>query len=328
MHFPLYVFAAVATLLSSLSSAQELTAIYCNASLPTGNDQPAAVYDGDDTVYIFGGHMRPEINCSNCDALKYSISQDAIQPAGEAGYLGYDGLALVNSQKEIFYLSEQNIFQYFPDTESFINRSTFPMSVFISSAIQPDLDEAWIIGGVGEDDIYSLNLTTLESKWIAKLPERIGDSGTSAIWVEEKGAAYIFNGYGADSTSPKIAKYTRSRNEFELLPSYFPVQEKYSKAVWDGRYGYIVSGFGCDDVPPSTIIQFVPETEEIRFLKVNGYPSNSTDEAFVETAAVYVEKLNRIYFFGGYLRSEMRSMHEIWYISLDPLNETSGTKSS
>jgi hypothetical protein len=66
------------------------------------------------------------------------------------------------------------------------------------------------------------------------------------------------------------------------------------------------------------IIQFDLESQGWNFFPVQGFPSNG--ERFYESAATYVEKQNRIYFFGGRIGSEYSD--GIWWIDLEPLRPT------
>ena len=135
---------------------------------------------------------------------------------------------------------------------------------------------------------------------------------TPAIWAEEKGTAYIFAG------APNLIKYVKGRNEFQTVPSNLPPVRYATQAVWNGRYGYIV-GFegGSGGLDSGIIIQFDPEDEVFYPIPLEGH-FDWTLYNWQFAAVVYVEKLNRIYMFGGY-RPDVYN-DGIYYIELDPID--------
>jgi hypothetical protein len=70
-------------------------------------------------------------------------------------------------------------------------------------------------------------------------------------------------------------------------------------------------------------LRFNPEDLSLEFLPVGGdYPGSPNGTVFDETSAVYVDKLNRIYMFGGVTRRDVSSQYKnaIWYIDLSTLS--------
>ena len=138
---------------------------------------------------------------------------------------------------------------------------------------------------------------------------------SSGFWVESQGAAYIFPSHvPAFPAYTRIVKYNWARNEMDMLETSFPFMWYGTAAVWSGRYGYVIPGLRAD-VPVGSIFQFDPETEQGQWIEVGGDPSWSPEERS-GTAAVYVQKLNRIYAFGSF-KSGGGFKSKIFYIELD-----------
>jgi hypothetical protein len=79
-------------------------------------------------------------------------------------------------------------------------------------------------------------------------------------------------------------------------------------AVSDGKNISLVAGYP-KGVPDTGLTIFDPMTSTATHREVLGLPNGN----FHSTSAVYVERLNRIYVFGGYA---YREYNDIWYISL------------
>jgi hypothetical protein len=91
--------------------------------------------------------------------------------------------------------------------------------------------------------------------------------------------------------------------------------------VYDESHAYIVNG-GWDNDLNGGFIQVDPSTANWTFIPVNNFPS--LDTSFWGTSSVYVEKLSRIYIFGGYTDDD-GYLNGIWWVDLDPLNPVTTT---
>jgi len=311
--YSLLVFSAIT------ADGQNVRAILSNAQLPTPRGGMAGVYDGEDSIYLFGGFATSSGDLA--DVLKYSIAADTIQRASYLDIATAGGGAAMDSNRNIYYFGgrrNSNIYQYFPDNQSFIRVGSFPHENEDFGLVMPSEDTALLIGGYYRPrDILSLNLTSLESEVIATIPkEQMSRYSASAVWVEEKQAVYILDG---TPTFPNVTKFNPITNNFEILTNYFPriLFNYYPKAIWQGRHGYVFGGISNDIPYHDNIIQFDPEDGNVNLIKVLGYPGTSASPLQL-TTPIYVEKLNRVYLFGGYHSGSHSS--EIWYIDLDPVS--------
>jgi len=297
---------------------EDLKVTMCQAKLPSGRSSLSGAYDGDDTIYLMGGYGNwayPR------DVLKYTISTDKIEHAGDLPVNSYAGNTIIDKDKRIFHivgdqLLNKDILQFSPANQSFVKVASLPYANEYSAVLQPDPDTVWIIGGNRQPKSFlKWNLKTFQIQKEANLSDPY--QFPSAIFVEEKGAAYIFG----DGNQP-ITKYNVSTKQFQKLPNHFPKTGAFDRAVWDGRYGYIIGGGGkrpsTDLLPGNTILRFDPNTEDVTSLNLEGSPLSAEDE-FSDMAAVYVGKLNRIYVFGGFTTAdglELVDRDWIFYIDL------------
>jgi hypothetical protein len=94
--------------------------------------------------------------------------------------------------------------------------------------------------------------------------------------------------------------------------------------------GYNMAARQSDD----NLIRFNPVTNGWTILEVDNFPFISKDNSpyTTEPTSVYVNKLNRIYYFGGIVANrtskEAEYRDDIWYIDLSPLNPTEPPRST
>jgi len=280
-------------ILGYTATAQNLTAFLSEARLPASRFHVSALYDGDDTIYLFGGYRS-----GSREVLKYSISTDSIQPAGTLPEPSYGGVSALHPNGNIFHIvgdTNTKIYQYFPTNQTFREVSSLPRVNRYMAHVKPEPDTVLLFGGyLDQQSFTQINLTSLTCESTRTgLP--VPRPYPAAIWVEDQNAAYIFpSGTGANR---KILKYRRSSNDFLQLATDFPLANAIVGAVWVGDYGFIVAKDWFSN-RNNSILKFDPETEQVSHVPIGG------DETWIENqrasiALVYVEKVNRVYIFGG-----------------------------
>jgi len=296
------------------TQGQTLTAKLCSAQLPLALTYSSPLYDGYDSIYLIGGYT----GINYTQALKYSISEDRIEEIGSLPLMDYGGGAVMDKHKNIFYIGGKNtrdIYRYNPEPRTFSKVGMLPWDNHYFATIQVDEETAFIIGGNEKKPaktILSLNLASMSSEDLGgELPQATYYS--SAIWVKEKGSAYI--------VQDGFMKYNRPTNVTVEIP--LEIETSYQgQVVWDGKFAYVIGGLHARH-DATNLVQFDLESETMRMIPVKDFPA-VRGSSFYGSAAVYVEKINRIYIFGGYTgRSDGKARSdEIWHISLNPLNTT------
>jgi hypothetical protein len=98
--------------------------------------------------------------------------------------------------------------------------------------------------------------------------------------------------------------------------------------VSDGTIAYIVGGYSetITGIPPDSLLAFNPATFEWKHENVENLIINGDDHSLSHgPSCVYIEKLNRIYMFGGLeykFGSDYYYRNEIGFIDLSPLTTT------
>ncbi len=101
-----FVFVSLLVLISiSCSQGQELTAIISNAKLPLKLLYTSSIYDGDDTIYIFGGKATTldDRYGSRSPIYTYSIATDTISRIRSMDYTRYGAAISMGSNGNIYY---------------------------------------------------------------------------------------------------------------------------------------------------------------------------------------------------------------------------------
>jgi len=300
---------------SHLTTAQELEAVLCDARLPIKLNDHTAVYDGDDSIYIFGGR---EGSTDSLGIYKYSISSDSITSAGTLPTTSNRGGGVMGSEGNIILTlggrteQHKDVYSYNTKTENFTKIST--LSEYNDGFATIKLDENTLLNFAGSSSpstIVRIDLATNQSAVIAEM--RVSAWRVSAIYIEDTGVAYVFT---SNSFNRNITKYIPSTNSAHVLQTNLVQTSRPHQAVWSGKNGYIV-GINSPDLDSGHILQFDIGSETLKTIPVRGDPIWTTRNVS-HTAAVYIPKVNSIYIFGGY-REGGGFEQSIWSISLDPI---------
>lgn len=198
-------------------------------------------------------------------------------------------------------------------------------SNYLCAAIQSYTNpvEIYVLGGISSPtNIGIFNMADHTVRNAGDLVRRyhfsgaVADGTGSAILVgNDFNDDYIGPGYPAAriNLTSKITTYGTMPLPFILgTPA----------VVWDGAYAYVIGGYRNLTAGhfPHSIIKIDPTTLAYSVLPVSNFPGNATDR-LMYISAVFVERLNRIYFFGGSASRVGlgdRDHDSIWYIELSP----------
>jgi len=167
------------------------------------------------------------------------------------------------------------------------------------------------------------------SEWVVQDALPINRRTVTAFWDEGSQSAFIFGNNGLQG--PTLAVNYDPSSELITFNPDFPRYEGNLRAAVqeDGRYAFLVGGHSFDLLSPEWILRFDPSRgthEEIRVINLLGPDGDKGGDFLQAQPLVYVEKLNRLYLFGGYVQNYGSSQNspghraEIGYINLSPLN--------
>ncbi|OXA49360.1 Leucine-zipper-like transcriptional regulator 1 [Folsomia candida] len=315
-------------LLPSRMVHSQLIATKLAAVLPTRRHATNAHYDpSSDSIYIFGG--RQYAGVTN-DILQFNITSETLTRA--KGFLPVsrcDGTTSSDSSSNIYYHGGPNsaeIFKFSTSLHTVEKVAMLPSPNSESASVQmsPLSEEVLILGGVkARDRVVRFNMDTLEVQQLAPLP--MNYSVILAV-ADGAGSAYIFgNPYteGEISGEHYVTKMNLSTLETVQVggPTFPSVRDK-GAAVWDGSDVYVVGGYGGfpSGIRSDSILKWSPARMEHSIIPVLNFPWAFDRQEFKGASAVFVERLRRIYFFGGMSQnagSGAFMMYDgIWYIQL------------
>jgi hypothetical protein len=257
------------------SDAKELEANFAGARLPTALVRGAAVYDGIDNVYIFGGYVtyfvpkitingklsiqltgflinRYAVNKSTADILRYTISLDKIQKVSSLSTGTDGGLALLSSDgMSIYYIGG-----YYSTTLvhkfNIVTNTTMRLPVELPSSVNRaggvSINGSLFIFNGQKRNFLEFNEDSETAKIIGDLPFENGTStvhSTVAIPTGQSGA-WLFAGNYNKPINP-ILQFN-STNKSVQTPSMdtasLPTLFAFPAPVWDGRHGYLIGALG------------------------------------------------------------------------------------
>jgi len=143
------------------------------------------------------------------------------------------------------------------------------------------------------------------------------DSGSAPMTSVRVGNILYLFGWNLNKLDLETFESSPGPRDFPLL------YEDTHSTVWDGKHAYVTGGYmyGRYDqtTPTNGIIQYNPATDDHYFLPVENFPVKKNDEHFSRApSAVFVPKLNRIYYFGGRLVTSLgiQDLDDIFYVDL------------
>jgi len=310
------------------SQEELLTCVEAEAKLPIPSGLHNSFYDGKDTIYIFGGRGSTPDDLLNT-IYSYDINLDTISLVATFPEGTRKGMVTFHN-KSIYYLGgygqtgeSDRIYKFDPESKTVSLVGHLESAKYDGVAMKYNESSNTVqILALGRlqspgypNKLECLNLTSLTSCGQTFLNINYGnENGVRALVAN--GYAYIF---AQDSPSSGIEKLDLSTLESELTWEDFPELFFPPSVVFDGKYGYIIGGHRDEDigVPNSGIFRYDPETEEHQFLPVANFPATGS-QLYSYPSAEYVEKLNRIYLFGGYVYFGNEGYRDgIWYIDLN-----------
>jgi len=297
-------------------------------------------YDGDsDTIYLFGGLSKilPYTMIAG-----FSISNESLWKAGALPLYetGSKSPVLTDPNSPYFFyftasdFNSTNVQKFDPADGSLKQVGIIPYSTAVSSSAKsPDGKLNYIFGGQGLDkNIFQLDLTTLPNsedeviqlKVVGRLSQVFSTS--SSVTVGNK--VFIFGTpHEKFNTFPYIILNLDTLECSDPLSFHFPKFNGAPSVVkGNGDEIYIIGGY-TEGTPTNGIIRMNTTSQDWEFIRVENFPvADSRLQFLIAPATVFVEKLNRLYFFGGLdgtVHGEVNFRNDIWYIDLDPFDSSS-----
>lgn len=307
---------------------QCLTAIRSRARLPMKRAFTTSIYDGEDSIYTFGGsEYRNPSFYDYKDILKYTISTDTIQIVNQLPLPLFYSSTSMDMSGNIFLFGgiERNaegglsysplIFKYFPKTNILQQISTrLPYRMYDMAAAKTSNNQVYLFGGSTQFNTFLFDMDSLSLTSGGRLPTRWEELKTTAV-SDNLGNSFIFG--HLDFAPAPVIKLNLQTLQMVMGQETLPYFRDRPASVWDGTNAYVIGGhFPVGNA----IIQFNPVTMTHVLIPVTNFPGDG-DSILSSTAAVYVEKLKRIYFMGGVSISLVGGASvyhdEIWYIDLE-----------
>jgi len=172
------------------------------------------------------------------------------------------------------------------------------------------------VGSFGhETDIYTINPAQNYSTTKKGETQEFDSHILVAI---NPGSALLF-GYCDPSTIPvwlcikRLNTTTGLTDNGTIIPNVYMTSVD-ARGVWDGNYVYVFGSFYARGVTMNGVMRYEPESETADFLTVEGFPASDRWQV-VNTGVVYVEKMSRVYLFGG-ASSIGIARDDIWYVNI------------
>lgn len=306
---------------------QVLTTQTLDVKLPAPDACQATFYDGDDSIYLFGGSEYPQ----NKQILKFTIFSETLQVVGTLPEASICGHAYSDSSRNIFYLGGgdsgatwfKEVYKFNPVTGVVSHVANLPYTAGerpsfkfseTSNTILVFGDDGEVTQKLSAFDLYSLTSSTVSTNFTFYA------NSATAIKVGSKAFLFGVRDPEAARMAVEVDVDTFFNMQYVGLAT-LPTFTWHPSSVWDGNYGYVIGGYDSSTgVRTDGIIQFNPVTYENRFIPVENFPVGGSSHFWYSPATVFVPSRNRIYFFGGY--SSIKIHDEIFYIDLTPLDVT------
>jgi hypothetical protein len=318
-------------LLQIQGSVFALEAIRSDATLPTPRFATAAAYDGDDSIYIVGGYQGGYTTTIG-EILRYSISTEDVQVVARFpdNQVRRSGSAVYDPNADILYyfggadFNGNGARNYWTIDVTQGTMTSAQLGVWAwngNSAVWDNATQSALLFGSQNpwDGSQVIAFSTTSREFTNQLPWSPPDvlkfDLASTVWDSVNRVAYIMGGSSlieGDLKYDRIFKWTASNRQLELLDITLPYDIMWTSGVWDAssNCAYLIgTGYFPWD-GENNALRFCPSTNNITAMVVDNFPPRSE-----ETSSVYVEKLNRIYIFGGWIENSIQS-NEIVYIDL------------
>ncbi|OXA57738.1 hypothetical protein Fcan01_06682 [Folsomia candida] len=306
-----------------------LTPEYLAIKLPSPNSCLTPFYDGNDSIYLFGGCEENNRN----QILVYSIISEVIRFVGTLPTSGMNGHVQGDRAGNMYYIGGLNngeewtqVVKFSPATNTTSVVVTLPFSVQDSTSVKYNgtSNTIYIIGGdANPTSLMALDLSLSTHSTVATLPFGIHQAASFRYGNK----AYVFDAGTGENQTTAMELDLDTFRMMSVGPSTLPRIILFPSLVFDGNlFAYLIGGYRPDSPPvtPSEgIIQFNPITFEHAFVPVRNYPI-SGNYFYHSPASVYVARNNRIYCFGvstfNVTADRLVARDEIFKIDLTPLN--------
>jgi hypothetical protein len=304
------------------AETQSIKIVTSSTLLPKPLAFATAVYDGNDSIYLWGGNSTYQ---SVQDILVYSVSDNAIKQIGTMVNASF-GTGVWAGNENLLHFGGINFSRLLAQSDVWKFNTTNPSAMksvanlsnkfWGGKAVWTGGTDTYIFGGYSTDDgrigeplstISKYSSLTDSVEIVGQLPSPRG--GLSAVWDNNTQSIYLFGGVReiegwSAITYDDILKFTPVNGSIDKVQS-LPQNVSFSCAVWAGKYAYIVSGLEVSN----RIYFFDPELNKVKYY-ILGFSN------MYGTGCVYVEKVNRIYVFGGG-KTGSPSLNKIHYIDLN-----------
>jgi len=305
-----------------------LKATQCKSRLPAAASLVTAVYDNEDSIYLFGGRSGEKETQSQKSLLKYSITKDAVEEIGTLESWVYGGFTITSKTGQVFHIggvdevifhhNTSNVILFTPNIKSFGEFGFFrrPFYKYDSAIVQVDHNLVYAFGGSDDPGgIWRLDYAEFEMFKVGTLKKKCSER-MSAIQAVHKGevVVYLFGCGGDDKSNKcKIVEYNPEKDKAKLADIKTDLPCKAGEAVWTGKDVLLV---GNDDSGKTGFyfLNLATKAYDYSFKKVSSLPENLD-----ESSAVYIPKLKRVYLFGGKAGAEGEAgqyQDSIWFVDI------------
>jgi len=324
-------------LLSSFSVfANALKAEFSAVKLPIPAADAQPFYDGLEYVYLFGGHSENN-TASGTKVLRYNVYTDVIEEVGQLPTIGIRG-SVQALGREIYYFGGYTEGEGYRDVVKFNilnNTATFVKKLHFDAqyhaTMKPaDSSDLYFLRDKEDGSGSYLYLSQLPELPFNKYTSRDVTGYTSAV-LGNRG--YIFGQNPRDSRILEI-----NLDSFVITSRYFAnhIFQKNDIAVTDGLHFYIIESINPDsgsEVPVTNSFFRIaldsgyPWNRD--YPEVENYPVQQAELNYLNPPSpVFVDRLNRIYYFGGKIRNSLSNtdsyVDDIWYIDLSTPEKRAG----
>jgi len=308
-----------------------LEAVRSRSTLPTPRFATSAVYDGNDSIFIVGGYQGG-YNTTNGEIVRFNISSEDVQVTARLldNQVRSQGAAVYDWDDDVIYyfggtnLSNVGNRDYFTVDLKTGNSTLTPLNIWAwnsNIAIWDNVTKSALLFGSqnpwdGSQIVQFFKTTSTFTDLLPWSPPQIRSFDFAVtVWDAANRTAYILGGQSfveGELAYDRIFKWTEATRQLELLPTKLPHEILWTSGVWNpnDNCAYLIGTGYFEWEGGDNALTFCPTTNNVTTFSVDNFPTKSE-----ETAAVYVEKLNRIYIFGGYMDDNIQS-NEIIYIDL------------
>ncbi|OXA37209.1 hypothetical protein Fcan01_28017 [Folsomia candida] len=299
-----------------------LVAKLCNATVPVMTVFAGVSYDGDDSIFHFGGlnvfptEMDPELAMNAI--WRYSISADAFDLVTRLP-IGMLYPSIINSGDGTYhilggavdeFLPQYSVFKFSVENRTVTEVAQLPNIGQYMGAFKRDEETVFLLRRDISAAICKFNLSSYETVWCTPMGEegQIRFQSTSILLDDVDRLAYI--ALFDNTENQTVLRYDAVREEGTLINFGAKNFTGYATSPTDSlrRYGYAMGSYNS----VSSLLRFDFRTQNVEYFPFEiSLPGVSS---YGMGWSVFIPKLNGIYLFGGYLQSSFRK--EVWFVDL------------